>query len=528
MNKNKFLYPFFGFYLLLLALTWFIHFNFPFEEQAGLNQESSVIFYDDREISIDYSIWENEHSKSVIVLFPDHLHKKKFLIPLAESLHENSFSVILLDYPKSDTDGKTISNSTVSRAHYTGNLLEELGVENTHLLGQGYGGLVLAQFSSLQLSTGIQSITLLASYGVEELHFLGNETINRSLYTLLYPAVFTFKYLTPHLGWYNHQTFNFEFVRSQRSMNQREMRDLLLSINEPALILHPKSDRYISAAISEENHRLLPQSYYVSVKGDHQTISKDPEIFTRQLSWFLQMVENNELETRDQADKSRIDRSLQPFDADEIDNQSNWAIFIIIMLLALISLVSEDLACISGGLLVASGIISFWIAVLGGAIGIITADILTYLLGRWIGKPILEKVPFKWIIKPEDVKKAEQMFEMNGVGIIFATRFLPGTRFPTYLVAGILRIKFIFFIGYFLLAVAIWAPLLVGITVLVGQPMIEYLQIYQEYAWMIIIGIIVLIFSLIKFVLPLTTVRGRRRFMIKWANFKDRWTAGKN
>lgn len=523
MNHNKLLFSAFGFYLLLLGLTWFILFNFPFEEQAGLNEDSKVISYDDREFSINYSIWESEHPKPAIVLFPDHLHKKRFLLPLAESLHQNDYSVILLDYPTSDIHGKTLSHSTFSRAHYARILLEQLDIENAHLVGQGYGGLVLAKFSSLQLNTDIQSITLLASYGVEELHFLGNETINRSLYSLLYPAVFTFKYLTPHLGWYNHQTFNFEFVRSQRSMNQREMRDLLLSINEPALILHPESDRYISAAISEENHRLLPQSYYVSVKGDHQTISKNPEIFSRQLSWFLQMAENYELETRDQADQNRIERSLKPFDADEIDNHSNWAIFIIIILLALISLVSEDLACISGGLLVISGVISFWIAVLGGAIGIITADIFTYLLGRWIGKPILDKVPFKWIIKPEDVKKAEQMFEMNGVGIIFATRFLPGTRFPTYLVAGILRIKFIFFIGYFLLAVAIWAPLLVGITILVGQPMIEYLQVYREYAWLILIAILVLIYSIVKIIIPLTTVTGRRRLIIKLNRFKERW-----
>ena len=48
------------------------------------------------------------------------------------------------------------------------------------------------------------------------------------------------------------------------------------------------------------------------------------------------------------------------------------------------------------------------------------------------------------------------------------SRFTPGLRLPTYLAAGLLRTSFPAFAGYFLLAAAIWTPLLVGATAFFG------------------------------------------------------------
>lgn len=506
-----------------MGLTWFIHFNFSDETRPGIHDETTHIVVEDRDIDHSYSYLKSNDDNPTVVLFPDHLHDKYFLMPLAESLYSLGYNALIIHYPTADRQGNNLSHSTDSRAQFSATLMDSLSLNQVHLAGQGYGGLVVSSFTSSKYNVNVKSVALLASYGVEELHFLGNETINRTLYSLLYPAVFTFKYLTPHLGWYHHQKFNYKYVRSQRSMNQRAVRDWMLAIEEPVLILQPTEDRYISSAISEENHRLLPQSYYVSVTGDHQAINESPDRFSEQMDWFFSMAEDGELVHRESAEENRIDNSIQPFDPDNIETQSNWTLLVIILLLAVISLVSEDLACIGGGLLVASGVINFWIAVLGASIGIVSADILIYLLGRWIGKPILYKIPFRWIIKPDDVKKAEQMFEMYGVGIIFAARFLPGTRFPTYLVAGILRARFLFFTGYFLLSLVIWAPLIIVITVLIGHPMIEYVQAYQNFAWLFVIVILALIYLIIKIIIPLTTVKGRRQLMVKLNRFRDRW-----
>jgi len=206
-----------------------------------------------------------------------------------------------------------------------------------------------------------------------------------------------------------------------------------------------------------------------------------------------------------------------------MDSIGGWTLFIIILLLAVSTIISEDLACIAGGLIVASGVIDFWFAVLGCFSGILIADVSIYLMGRWIGSPVLRWVPFRWFIKREDVERAKRLFRMRGAEIIFITRFLPGTRLPTYLVAGMLKTKFPYFLGYFLLAITIWTPMLVGLSALIGQPMLHYLQVYQDYAMWILPVIILVIYLIIKFIMPLTTVSGRRRFLVKWERFKERY-----
>lgn len=507
---------------MLMAITWSSGYLFPPSEEPTPYLQQTEIEENGHTILHEYSFWEGEEGQPTVLLFPDHAFGADFLTPLSKSLHDIGYRVLLMHYPVRDIEQNVISHSTSMRAQYTATLLDSLDIDRVHALGHGYGGLVLGNFAS-KFTGKVQSSLFLSSYGVEELHFLGNETINRSLYSLLYPAAFIFRNLTPHMGWYHRQWFNYDFARAQRSMEQRNFRDQLFVIDSPVLILEPSVEHYLSTAVAQETHRLLPQSYYSVIKGAHSTIKSEPELTVQQMAWFIDMAEQNELLTRAEASEKRKNAAIQPFNPDEAEAQNFWAIAVIIILLALISLVSEDLACIAGGLLVVTGVINFWIAIFGGALGIVTADIFTYLLGRWIGKPVLEKVPFKWIIKPADLKRAENMFEIHGVSIIFASRFIPGTRFPTYLAAGILRVKLLFFTGYFLLAVAIWVPLLVGITILIGQPMISYLETYQEYAWIVIAVVFVLIYAFIKFAVPLMTIRGRRRFIVRLNRIKERW-----
>lgn len=507
-----------------MAITWFIEYTFPPTDKPYAHELQTEIVADDQSILHSYSYWEGDDEKSTVLLFPDHVYGTDFLKPLSESLNNLGYHVLLIHYPVRDVNNNRVTHSTKYRAELSSTLLDSLNIDQVHTIGQGYGGLVLGNFASAH-SEKVESLVFLASYGVEELHFLGNETINRSLYSLLYPAAFVLRNLTPHLGWYHQQWFNYEFVRAQRSMHQRDFRDQLFVIDSPALILEPSKEHYLPSAVSEETHRLLPQSYYSIFEGDLKGISSEPNHTIRQLTWFLELADRNELHTRADADEHRQNAAIQPFNPDEVETRNVWALSVIVILLALISLVSEDLACIAGGLLVVTGVISFWIAVLGGVLGIVTADIGTYLLGRWIGKPVLEKAPFKWIIKPDDLTRAEKMFEIHGMSIIFATRFLPGTRFPTYLAAGLLRVRLLYFIGYFLIAVAFWVPFLVGITILIGQPMISYIETYQEYAWIIILVIIALIYAFIKFAVPLMTVRGRRRLLVRLNMLKERWTS---
>lgn len=518
-----FLKAFFVLYVLAMVLSLFVQLKFPVSDKPNHYQRSITITIENREIELQYLHLENPGSERSLIMLPDYLENTEFLLPLAKSI-QSRFDVKIPIYPTHDRVSNSLDHSLEFRAKIINSFTETLAEDSFHLLGYGYGGLaafaLLNDFGTDQEK--YRSLTLLSSLGPVELHFLGNHTINRSLYTLLYPAVTFFKYLTPHMGWFHHQPIDYSFIKTLRSMDQREVRDQVKNIEQPVLILHPLHDHYVSLSVAEENHRIIPQSYLATNEGAHQEIYENPDIWKTHIFWFLENVEMGVADTRSAAENERKKLAGKPFDAESMDTIGGWTLLIIVILLAFITLINEDIACIGAGLIVASGVLDFWIAVLGCFIGILISDTAIYSMGRWIGSPVLKWIPFKWFIKKEDMDRAERMFRMKGIEIIFVTRFLPGTRLPTYLVAGMLKTKFWVFFGYFVMAISIWAPFLVGLSALIGQPMLGYLQIYQDYAIWILPILIIMIYTAIKLFIPLATVTGRRRLVVKWRKFKER------
>ena len=126
--------------------------------------------------------------------------------------------------------------------------------------------------------------------------------------------------------------------------------------------------------------------------------------------------------------------------------------------------VSEDAVCVLAGTSVASGRISFALAVIACFLGIFVSDVMLYLTGRVFGSRILEsKAPNRFISK-RSTEKASQWLNRNAAAAVFISRFISGLRLPTYLLAGALKTHFGEFALYFLIASAIWTPILVGST----------------------------------------------------------------
>lgn len=136
------------------------------------------------------------------------------------------------------------------------------------------------------------------------------------------------------------------------------------------------------------------------------------------------------------------------------------------ILIALATLVSEDLTCVATGLLIAQGRIGFVEGTAACVAGIFLGDLALFAAGRFIGRPALRWGPLARVISEERVESGTRWLDERGLRVIFLSRFLPGLRLPTYFAAGLLRTRAVTFALYFFLASAIWTPLLVGGTVL--------------------------------------------------------------
>lgn len=195
--------------------------------------------------------------------------------------------------------------------------------------------------------------------------------------------------------------------------------------------------------------------------------------------------------------------------------------FLTLAALALATLVSEDLACIGAGLLVAQGALGFGPAVAACFAGIFAGDLLLVLAGRGLGRPALKAAPLRWWIGAEAVTRAERWFRRRGPGLILASRFLPGTRLPTYFAAGLLRAPLGPFVGWFFLACALWTPLLVGTAVVFGDAARQFFLSWTE-AVPALLAAGGAALAGTRLVTALATWRGRRLLLSRWRRL-TRW-----
>jgi len=140
----------------------------------------------------------------------------------------------------------------------------------------------------------------------------------------------------------------------------------------------------------------------------------------------------------------------------------------VLIVLALGTFISEDGTSISAGLLAQNGQLPLASAVAACATGVYVGDLLLWLAGRVLGPRLLG---FSWIaraIDPAYLSALGPTLDAHLGVAVLTSRFLPGTRLPVYVAAGIWGRRPLAFAGWSLLAVLLWTPILVLLTAAYG------------------------------------------------------------
>ncbi len=183
--------------------------------------------------------------------------------------------------------------------------------------------------------------------------------------------------------------------------------------------------------------------------------------------------------------------------------------------IALATLITEDLATIFAGILAGNGLLSLFWAATGSLAGVLGGDFGLYVIGYFGGMPILKRAPFKWLISEDRVSQGAELFQKHGGKIIFSSRLLPGSRFPIYLAAGIVRYPFW---KYFLLlntACILSTAILLYLSMKLGKVLLDYLKVYETYAIPVLLAVILIIWLIVKFTEILATRQSRLRFLAR-------------
>jgi membrane protein DedA with SNARE-associated domain len=107
--------------------------------------------------------------------------------------------------------------------------------------------------------------------------------------------------------------------------------------------------------------------------------------------------------------------------------------------IVVLSLVSEDAATVSSALSLFGGPLIWPLGFASCFIGIWAGDLGLYALARCLGRPVLR---LQWVarfVNPASIVKCEQTISRSGTAALLVSRFVPGTRLPTYLAAGLFR-----------------------------------------------------------------------------------------
>ncbi|WP_372636553.1 DedA family protein [Cohnella sp.] len=134
-----------------------------------------------------------------------------------------------------------------------------------------------------------------------------------------------------------------------------------------------------------------------------------------------------------------------------------------------IEVIPSEIVLGYAGYLVYQDIISFPVAVICGTIGAILQQWLLYAIGRYGGRPFLDKFGKYLHLKAKHIDLAEKWFEKYGPMIVFTGRFVPVMRQAVSIPAGMARMNLWQFTWLTALASVPWSILFVWLGFSLGD-----------------------------------------------------------
>jgi len=446
--------------------------------------------------------------------------------PLIDELPDD-LRLIAPDLPGHGNSDREVEDASFKAdANYLHQLFLYLDLPPVHLIAYSRGGGPALQWKD-EYPHEVKSLVLLSSIGVQEHELLGDYTLNHALHSLQYWAFVLAEELIPHFGYLDDAVLNSDYARSFYDSDQRPLRKILTEIDTPTLIIHGTRDPLVPPRAAQEHHRIVPQSELVEMPGGHLLVTQQAKKVAGKVVDFVHRSEAGVARVRQAASPSRLLAAAEAQSENPTPATGRGLLFLAIILAAA-TLISEDLTCVIAGLLAAAGTLSFSVATLACFVGIIIGDLLIFFSGRFFGATAVRHPPIRWFLDADRLASAQKWFIKRGAVVILITRFVPGSRLAVYFAAGMARVNVARFLVYFIIAALLWTPFLVGISMLVGDPILQSLAKFEHWALPLLVGVILLILFVVKGVAPLFTHRGRRiaygswRRKIRW-EFWPRW-----
>jgi membrane protein DedA with SNARE-associated domain len=131
--------------------------------------------------------------------------------------------------------------------------------------------------------------------------------------------------------------------------------------------------------------------------------------------------------------------------------------------------VPGDTVVVLGAYLVSTGYLDFWGVYISTMLGSLVGFMTMFIIGLKLGRGFIYKKNRARYFKEEHIRKVQVWFSRWGYWVIFANRFLSGTRSVISLFAGFFHLKIVTVLVLALLSAMIWNGLLIWGGMMVGD-----------------------------------------------------------
>lgn len=150
------------------------------------------------------------------------------------------------------------------------------------------------------------------------------------------------------------------------------------------------------------------------------------------------------------------------------------------------------------------GKMNIWLIIIFGVLGSLVGAIFNYLVGYYLGRPVVYKLAessfSKFLfINPEKIMKAENYFLKNSKSATFVGRLIPVIRQLVSIPAGFCKMPILPFIFYTTLGSLIWVSILAGLGYFIGYNQELLHKYYKEILLILgVLGSIWIIYKIYK------------------------------
>jgi membrane protein DedA with SNARE-associated domain len=135
--------------------------------------------------------------------------------------------------------------------------------------------------------------------------------------------------------------------------------------------------------------------------------------------------------------------------------------------------------------LASQGVMNIGLIIIFGVLGSVVGAIFNYLLGYYLGRPLIYKLASSTFAKflfinPEKVMRAEAYFLKNANSATFVGRLIPVIRQFISLPAGFSKMRFLPFVVYTALGSFIWVSILAFLGYFIGYNQALLREYYNE------------------------------------------------